>query len=168
MNVIEVNAGVIDTNVFLFREVKSFQQPAQDKGVELRVLQSPDLSVYADADMIKTVLRNLISNAIKFCKPGDVISVSVAAGENEALFTVEDNGIGIKAEDVDKLFNAHGFTTAGTANEKGTGLGLMLCKEFVTKNGGRIWVESELMKATRFYFTLPLAKEVTTVDTLLP
>ena len=113
--------------------------------------------------MIDTILRNLISNAIKFTYPGGKITVSVEEKQNELLVTVSDTGVGISKENRDKLFKIdQSYSTTGTQNEKGTGLGLILCKEFVEKHGGKIWVESEVNKGSTFYFTFPTHNEHTT------
>jgi PAS domain S-box-containing protein len=112
--------------------------------------------VIADKEMIATVIRNIISNAIKFTKQEGTITVSVEQKEDELIVAVEDNGIGIRKENLDKLFRIDESTsTVGTQNEKGTGLGLMLCKEFIAKHGGKIWVESELGKGSVFTFSIP-------------
>ena len=112
--------------------------------------------IRADRAMISTVLRNLISNAIKFSNPGGEIWISSNQLKNEIMLKVMDNGVGIKKEILHKLFHIEaGVSTRGTINEEGTGLGLILCKEFVSRHGGRIWAESEVNKGSKFYFTLP-------------
>ncbi len=106
--------------------------------------------------MISTVLRNLISNSIKFSNPGGEILISAIQLKNEIMLEIRDNGVGIKNDIIPKLFLIDsGISTRGTKNEEGTGLGLILCKEFVSKHGGKIWVESEVDKGSRFKFTLP-------------
>ncbi len=113
--------------------------------------------VLADSNMISAVLRNLVSNAIKFTRPGGCISLSSNAGEKFYEFTIEDNGVGIQKKDVEKLFRIDTKVySKGTADESGTGLGLILCKEFIEKNSGSIRVESEYGKGSRFIFTLPV------------
>jgi signal transduction histidine kinase len=113
------------------------------------------LQILADERMILSVFRNLISNAIKFCPTGGKILISSRLESDIVTICVEDNGIGISNEDVKKLFCKDTYyTTPGTNNERGTGLGLILCKEFVEKNNGKIWVESEIGKGSRFIFTL--------------
>jgi signal transduction histidine kinase len=117
------------------------------------------IMAFADPNIINLVLRNLILNAIKFTENGGRIWVTATEKENGILVTVSDNGIGIRPEVKKMLFEkTSGYSTRGTANEKGTGLGLILCKEFIEKNGGRIWLESEMGKGTTFYFTIPAAK----------
>ena len=115
-----------------------------------------DIDVYSDKDMLETVLRNLISNAIKFTKPGGSISVLAKKKQSQVEIAISDNGVGMNEETINKLFRIEtNNTTIGTENEKGSGLGLILCKELVEKQGGRIWVESELGIGSVFYFTLP-------------
>ena len=114
--------------------------------------------------MLNSILRNLISNAIKFTYPGGRIRITSEDRENEHLIAVSDDGIGIKEEVVHKLFRIEeSFSISGTNNEKGTGLGLIMCKEFVEKHGGKIWVEPNLDQLQQhqgsiFKFTLPNAK----------
>jgi len=106
--------------------------------------------------MLKTIFRNLISNAIKFSNSNGTINVSATIVQNQIEVTVSDNGIGMNDETKNKLFSmGTKVTRTGTAGETGTGLGLILCKEFVEKHGGKIWVESELDKGSNFKFTLP-------------
>jgi signal transduction histidine kinase len=109
--------------------------------------------------MIETILRNLLSNAIKFTKAGGEIKVEAIAKGSFAEIAVIDNGVGITKENLKNLFRIdEQFRRDGTANEKGTGLGLILCKEFVEKNSGNISVESEERKGSRFSITIPLHK----------
>jgi signal transduction histidine kinase len=111
---------------------------------------------FADSNTINLVIRNLITNALKFTNDGGKVYVRATEGSAEWQVSVQDNGIGMKPEILKILFDKTApYTTRGTANEKGTGLGLILCKEFVEKNGGRIWVESQEGEGSIFYFTLP-------------
>jgi signal transduction histidine kinase/Tfp pilus assembly protein PilF len=115
--------------------------------------------VFADNNMINTILRNLLSNAIKFTHKKGKIKIAARDIDDFIEITIADSGVGIKPEDIKKLFGIDmGFSTVGTDNEKGTGLGLILCKEFIEKNNGKIWVESELGKGSNFIFTLPKTK----------
>ncbi|WP_298903571.1 tetratricopeptide repeat-containing sensor histidine kinase [uncultured Psychroserpens sp.] len=114
--------------------------------------------IYADKSMIEIVIQNLITNAVKFTRVGDVITVSNSDHDGKSLICVEDTGVGISRENVDKLFQNGTFSTRGTSNEKGTGLGLTICKELVELNKGRIWVESTLNVGTKFYVELPKIK----------
>jgi len=101
------------------------------------------------------VLRNLISNAIKFTQPSGMITILISESHHELTVAVTDSGIGIPKESIDKLFRLdESYSTPGTQNEKGTGLGLILCKEFIDKHGGKIWVDSEAGKGSTFSFTI--------------
>jgi two-component system sensor histidine kinase/response regulator len=112
--------------------------------------------VNADRKMIYTVLRNLVSNALKFTQPGGEIRISGKDMGNEFEISVSDSGVGIPANKLDKLFSiSENISTQGTDNEMGTGLGLLLCKEFVEKNGGKIRVQSAVGKGSEFLFTIP-------------
>lgn len=114
------------------------------------------VSVFADPNILTLVLRNLILNSIKFTESGGRIQVKAAESGKEITISVSDNGIGINPEIQEMIFKkTSGYSTRGTANEKGTGLGLILCKEFVEKNGGKIWLESEMGKGSAFHFTVP-------------
>ena len=133
------------------------------KNIALNFNTSEGLRVYADTDMLKTVLRNLVSNAIKFTNSGGKITINAELNSENVLISVSDNGVGISQENLAKLFDiSEVLTTTGTAKETGTGLGLLLCKEFVEKHGGRIWVESEAGKGSDFKFSLPVAIELAT------
>lgn len=112
----------------------------------------------ADANMINLVFRNLILNALKFTENGGKIEVGAKEENDQYIISIADDGVGIAPEVQGILFEkTTGYSTRGTANEKGTGLGLILCKEFVEKNGGKIWLESELGKGSIFYFTIKKA-----------
>ncbi len=119
---------------------------------------SPDeINTFADIDMLKTVLRNLVSNAIKFTKNGGVININAVQDTENVTISVSDNGIGIAPDELTKLFDiSEVLSTKGTAGETGTGLGLLLCKGFVEKHQGKIRVESEVGKGSKFVFTLPI------------
>ncbi len=129
---------------------------AGNKDIELNLDIDPDLKVYADRNLLQIILRNLIHNAIKFTPEGGIVLVSAGAGSDGVDVSVKDNGSGIEKEVIRKIQD--GFTmetVAGTANEVGTGLGLMLCREFVEKHGGSLDIESEPGNGSRFSFTLP-------------
>jgi len=141
-----------------------FESIAGQKSLTISKVLPSNILVFADKSMISTIIRNLISNAIKFSFPGGNINISIEKKPNEIMVSVADNGVGIPKDSIDKLFRIdENFSTPGTQKEKGTGLGLILCKEFIEKHGGRIWVESEVSrpsaaKAGRstFYFTIPV------------
>ena len=127
---------------------------AESKHIHLRSTTDEPLAVYADRDMVHLVLRNLVSNAIKFTpEQGDII-IDIVENGTMTTVSVKDSGVGIEPETLQKLFNEY-YTSKGTANESGIGLGLMLCKEFLTKNGGKLHVTSEVGKGSVFSFTLP-------------
>ena len=134
-----------------------YTEAAAQKSITIISDVPVSVSIMADKAMMGTVLRNLISNAIKFTRPGGELSVAVKLVQNEILFSIIDNGVGIPLDSIEKLFKIdHSFSTHGTQKEVGTGLGLILCKDFVERHNGRIWVESVVHKGTSFYFTLPL------------
>lgn len=129
---------------------------AKNKEITITNEHATALPVYAHKASVKTVVRNLISNAIKFTPNGGTITVKASEGKGEVIVSIADTGVGMPPEVVKKLFRIESkHSTQGTANEKGTGLGLILCKEFVEKNGGMILVESEVDKGSVFHFTLP-------------
>lgn len=116
-----------------------------------------NLYVNADVNMLNTILRNLLSNAIKFTKPGGEIYLSSIVKNNTVTIIVKDNGIGLSKETINNLFSIDNkVSSIGTANEQGSGLGLILCKDFVEKHGGKIWAESTLDKGSEFMFSLPV------------
>lgn len=131
---------------------------ARDKSITLQNNTPQDTTVKADRNTVQTILRNLTTNAIKFTGTGGSITVSAKENGPFIIISVADNGIGMTPEIREKLFKEAGtFTTRGTKSEKGTGLGLILCKEFVEKNGGKIWVESTPGEGSTFIFSLPKA-----------
>ena len=135
-----------------------FQGHTAAKQLALVDETDPGHAVLADYDMTLTVLRNLVSNAIKFSQPEGRITLSSNRNGNSIHISVSDNGVGIRPEDLSKLFQVDtNFSTTGTAKEKGTGLGLVLCRELLLKNGGDIRVESTLGEGATFTFHLPQA-----------
>jgi signal transduction histidine kinase len=136
-------------------KLEFYAEQAKAKGITLKNLIDDGISVYADRDMIELVLRNLIANAIKFSDNGSTVAVSAKQKMEEIEICVSDTGQGIPPENMKKLFGKEIFTTNGTLHEKGTGLGLILCKDFITLNGGRIWANSTVGKGSKFFFTLP-------------
>jgi len=135
-------------------ELKNHQ--AKEKNIKIHNFVSPLLKVNADKNMLKTVLRNLISNAIKYTRHNGKIAISASFQKNNTQISVADTGIGISKENVKKLFTLeNSIGTLGTNKEEGTGLGLILSKEYIKQHKGRIWVESEVEKGSIFHFTLP-------------
>lgn len=130
---------------------------AHQKSIIITKSLPPNVPVFADKAMTSAVLRNLVSNAIKFTPQGGEIIISVEEQKNKLIISVSDNGVGIPKASIEKLFRIdQNLTTHGTQNERGTGLGLVLCKEFVEKHRGKIWVKSEEGKGSVFYFTIPI------------
>jgi PAS domain S-box-containing protein len=151
----------VDVATLISQSVEVLIGAAQQKQISVHKQMPAYLVARADRAMINTILRNLISNAIKFTNPGGTIVISAERMAEELLISVADNGVGISQESIDKLFRIEEtHSTLGTQKEKGTGLGLLLCKEFVEKHRGRIWVESEVGKGSTFRFSIPLRKEM--------
>lgn len=141
----------------IYQNITNVSAMALNKKILVQAEVSNDLEVIADLNMVNTILRNLLTNAIKFSYSGGNVSVKADKKKDEVILSVKDNGIGIPKEDLNKLFKIDiKYTNIGTAEERGTGLGLLLCKEFVEKHGGRIWVESETGKGSVFKFTIPV------------
>jgi Signal transduction histidine kinase len=150
----------IKLSELLNEEFSTLNDMASGKGIELKSSLDNNLTIIADRNMIRTILRNLISNAIKFTHKNGKVEVNAVINEREAEISVSDNGIGMTRETMAKLFRIDtSLSTRGTENETGTGLGLFLCKEFVEKHGGKIWVESNEGKGAIFYFTIPCNAE---------
>jgi signal transduction histidine kinase len=137
-----------------------YSYQACQKNIWLNEDLEPSLYVFADKDMVEVILRNLISNAIKFCRLGDSVTVISRRVDRAVEIGVADTGVGLKNDALDKIRRKESFTSYGTAKEKGTGLGILLCQEFVEANGGRFWIESEWGKGCRCFFTLPTGPAV--------
>ncbi|MCQ4914336.1 response regulator [Bacteroides nordii] len=149
IDMVEVTEGVIEI----------FSMVAELKKISIRLETPSKLEVYADIDMIKTVIRNLLSNAIKFSNEETEILVTVQEQEGMAVVSVKDSGCGIDEENQKKLLHTDThFSTFGTNNEEGSGLGLLLCQDFVIKNGGRLWFTSVKGEGSTFSFSIPLKK----------
>ena len=129
---------------------------AGEKGIVLLNNLDSNLLAFADENIFKTIVRNLVSNAIKFTPNGGHVKINTFTKDDFIEIAVEDTGVGIEEDNIEKLFkiNSH-YSTSGTNSESGTGLGLIIVKEFVEKNGGNIKVESEINKGSRFIFTVP-------------
>ncbi len=143
-------------NTLIKNEIENLKHNADQKDITLVNHTNQDIFITADEKMLSTVLRNLISNAIKFTFKNGEVDIEAKIKNKQVNVSVADTGIGMKKEIIEKLFKIeNSFTTRGTENEKGSGLGLLLCKEFVEKNGGIIWVESESGKGSKFQFSIP-------------
>lgn len=156
-----VNRQQADINDIVSGTAKIFIPVAAQKGVSI-ALEGLDKELMGstDVDMVKTVVRNLISNAVKFSYAKGVVTISTRTEGDFVIVSVKDSGKGIKKEDQGKLMNqSTHFTSYGTNNEKGSGLGLMLCKDFVELLGGKLWFDSEEGKGTTFYFSLNISNQ---------
>ncbi len=155
-NSIEYKPDAIDLGEIIDSNISVLKSSAINKDITITTKIPSNTIAFADKNMIRTVVRNLISNAIKFTRPGGKIEISASRTGNYIEVCVADNGVGISKENQKKLFKIdEQFKSYGTANEQGSGLGLLLCKEFVEKNGGDIWVESKYGQGSKFKFTLP-------------
>ena len=143
----------------LASEIKYFmEETARNKQLDLLLESPPSVDVYADRNMIETVIRNLINNSIKFTKAHGIITVKIDVLNNKAVVSITDTGIGMDQFKVAKLFELGvKSNTKGTNNESGTGLGLLICREFLKYHGTDLFVESEPNVGSRFWFRLPLA-----------
>ena len=151
---------VLNINSIICNSKSLIQYIAQGKNISIEFDVEKNIEVYADENMINTVIRNLLSNAVKYTHKGGKIVLKAVSQNNQLLIEISDNGVGIPPQKIEKLFKiSEKVSTLGTENEAGTGLGLLLCKEFVEKNGGKIWVESTQNIGSKFFFTLPLATD---------
>jgi len=156
---ITVRAVDLDASKLVEETIGVLKKQAGNKCINVKNLIPESTMCFADPNMVSTIFRNLISNSIKFSNHGGKIDVNAVAVDGHYEFSVEDNGIGMDKDTRDKLFRiTEKVKRPGTDNEEGTGLGLILCKEFAEKNGGSIRVESEQNSGSKFFFTLPLCK----------
>ena len=159
MKGIGVKADDFDIVLLLSQEFELLQTLARQKEVKLAHELDKSILVYADQDMIRLVLRNLINNAIKFTPRGGEVIISARHDQETAEITVRDNGTGIPLENQHRIFSNIYYSTTGTQNEKGCGLGLHLSKDFIERNHGRIWFHSMPDSGSSFSFTIPLSEE---------
>ncbi|MDM8559348.1 hybrid sensor histidine kinase/response regulator [Candidatus Parabeggiatoa sp. HSG14] len=153
---INVTPDILKIKTVVDQNISLLKNNATAKDIKLSSTVGSTL-VFADEQMLNTIIRNLLSNAIKFTPVNGKIEVSSQEEGNMIEVSILDTGVGIKPQNIDKLFRIDvSHSTRGTAKEEGTGLGLILCKEFVEKNGGTIGVESEVEKGSRFYIRLPI------------
>jgi two-component system sensor histidine kinase/response regulator len=142
---------VIDQNIANLKVI------ADNKGITLYSDLKSDIELTADENMLNAIMRNLLTNAIKFTYSGGKVEVRAVPGKNDVVIQVSDNGVGIPNDKIDSIFQLHTKNTSiGTADERGTGLGLLICKEFVSRHGGNIWVSSDEGKGSTFSFSIPL------------
>jgi signal transduction histidine kinase len=146
------------------RETEHYYEQAQGKGITLIDSVPQELNACADPDSVRIVVRNLITNAIKFSREKDVIEVSAKRDGGNVLISIKDTGEGMTAEQSKKLFKSKVNSKTGTHNESGTGMGLLFCKDLIEKSNGTIWVTSKPGKGSNFFFTLPSADAANTVS----
>ncbi len=158
LNGIVANPVILNIEQLVSEVLELFKKRASEKGVALRNRLNPVLQGYADKDMIHVVIRNLVSNAIKFCRAGDTISIGGSASGACIDICVADTGTGIEEDILDKINRKKLVTTYGTSGEKGTGIGILLCREFIEINHGCFRVESKWGEGSRFCISLPLVE----------
>jgi PAS domain S-box-containing protein len=153
------NPQILDFSNICKNILESLNMNAEAKGITIKISTIDNIFVFADFNMLKTVMRNLVLNAIKFTNRGGTIIINAEENSENVTISVSDNGIGITPDRLSKLFNiSYRQSTRGTEKEGGTGMGLILCKEFVEYHCGKIWVESEVGRGSDFKFTLPVIK----------
>src|SRR5574338_1384449 len=159
LGLIKVNPREIDIKKLTDESFELLGVTARQKGITLSNGINSHYVVLAEEEMISSVLRNLITNAIKFTHKGGLINISAKPEDDQLYISVADNGIGMDKETMDSIFDiVSKKSRPGTAHEEGTGLGLILTKEFVEKNGGELSVESQPGSGTTFTFNLPLVR----------
>jgi signal transduction histidine kinase len=156
--VIHFNPKVIQFGLIVGESIDMIDETARSKEIEIKTDIAVDLEVFADQNMLQTIIRNLVSNAVKFTHKGGRVSLSAkTVNNNSIVLSVRDTGIGMSQTIIENLFRLDVQTNRkGTEGEPSTGLGLLLCKEFIEKHGGKIWVESEVEKGSTFSFSIPL------------
>ena len=148
-----------DLKAFLGDELNLQIELAAAKGISIEFIPVNDVAIIADKNMLLTILRNIFSNAIKYSTQDGKITLKLDSDETYGIVSITDTGVGISSDNIQKLFKVNGdYKTRGTNNEEGTGLGLILCKEFILKNNGEISIVSELGKGSTVTFKLPLSK----------
>jgi len=150
----------VSVNQVVQETIDILEATASAKNISIDLIDTNNSKLSADVDMLKTILRNLITNAIKFTHRGGQIDIKVEQDELNTEISVSDNGSGMTPDVKAKLFDISEFISKpGTEDEKGTGIGLVLCKEFVDRHNGDIWVESEINNGSTFSFTIPIKHE---------
>jgi signal transduction histidine kinase len=153
----EFNSREIRVKPFIADVVQLLQSTAEQKKIQVKIDIEDTSSIFADSRMLNSVFRNLLSNAIKFTPANGRVTIGVKEDSKENLLIyVKDTGVGIDTQSIEHLFSlAQKKSTNGTEGENGSGLGLILCKQFINKNNGTIWVESNVSKGSTFWISLP-------------
>jgi two-component system sensor histidine kinase/response regulator len=158
MRVDERSPEKIQVSVLIKEVSELYREAAEQKNISIHNEVPSGIEAFVDRNHFMFIIRNLINNAVKFTSPGGSISISAKSMDGKTQLSVRDTGIGMSKESHAKLFEIKTTQkTYGTAGEKGTGLGLILCKEFALQNKGEIWVESEPNKGSTFFVSLPQA-----------
>jgi signal transduction histidine kinase len=152
----------------IFREVIELYNPIlNERKIKLNFFIDEDLALFADSNMLLTIIRNIISNAIKYSNNGGEINISAVHSDSVITITVADTGIGFDIIKLEKIFDlSEAYSTKGTLGDKGTGLGLMLCKKFIELHKGNIWAESEIGIGSKFHFSLNQREKTTDIKTI--
>jgi signal transduction histidine kinase len=155
---ITYNPQIIELSVLINKNLKFFIEGCAAKKIKIFESAGSDCFVFADKNMLDSVIRNLLSNAIKFTPEEGDIHISCIKANDEIRVQISDTGVGMDKKTLNGLFRIDKMHSAtGTSGETGTGLGLLLCKDFVEKNGGKIWVASKMNAGSTFSFSLPAA-----------
>jgi len=150
------NPTIFSINIIINNSFILLNNYAQEKNIELIFHKENNFSVFADKNMIDAVIRNLVSNAIKYTKEGGKIEINTEQKINNIIIKVADNGVGIEDEQIKKIFKLETCSISGTKGEKGTGMGLILCKDYIKKNDGKIWFETKIGHGSTFFISLPI------------
>ncbi|MBN2609957.1 MAG: HAMP domain-containing histidine kinase [Bacteroidales bacterium] len=156
-NMIQYNPGTIELASIIDQNIKHINFRAKEKGIEMHTSYSGKYIAFADEDMVKLIVRNLLENAVKFTQLNGFVGIGIEQKDNEMRISITNSGSGISKVNIQKILSdSEYYSTYGTKKEKGTGLGLKIVKEFITLNRGTLTVESKHNKETCFSFTLPL------------
>jgi len=159
MNTVDFSAQKVNLIELAQVAIDQLIQKAKEKNIKIEVEISKKLQVNVNSNSVITIIRNILSNAIKFSHPESTVKINAHLKEKDAIIAIQDTGLGIPEENIDKLFKIEtAFSTYGTNKEKGTGLGLILCKELIQKNSGKIWLHTKEGEGTIIYFSLPMEK----------
>jgi len=154
---IQVKKLKVEINGFLKQQLDVFENSAKLKNITFELSGEKNLMINTDLNLLSTIIRNLVSNAVKFSHKNSAVYIDYNKVDNMIVFSIKDTGIGMNQEQINNLFSvSHSFSRRGTSGERGTGFGLKIVKEYINKLGGRIWVTSEENRGTTFYFSLPI------------